>query len=374
MTRWNLTNVFFFGVSGQRREIPLKPSEVNIITGASGTGKSTLIKAIDYCLGSKSCELPAHVRRRSVAVGVKWQRGDTEMIVGRIIPPVGQGTSTRMFAAVGNKLSIPASLEEFDGAVTLSSAKALLERVFGIGDLGERREPGEYERGRATVRHVTPYLFVTKEVIDSETVLLHGLEQPEEAPDLVASMPYFLRAIDETSAIDEHTLRRLQRELEREESKQRSKKVADSAKRQRAFSLLAEANRIGISSAPSEDASENELLSKLASIQTTDLEATAYPSESELGELHNSRRNILSNLEATRRQSRATRTALREASGFDGAVGIQKDKLSLAEHLKLHSVSDTCPVCSSPSDLGKATAQALKTSLAQIREESAAVA
>jgi ABC-type ATPase involved in cell division len=76
MTRWNIASIFFLGVSAQRREITLVRNAMNIITGASGTGKSTLIKAIDYCLGSGKCELPVHVRRRTVAVGVKWVAGE----------------------------------------------------------------------------------------------------------------------------------------------------------------------------------------------------------------------------------------------------------------------------------------------------------
>lgn len=95
MKRWNISNIFFLGVGGQRRVVSFETGKVNIITGASGTGKSTLIKAIDYCLGSSECELPAHVRRRSMAVGVKWVLGDAEMIVGRIVPPIGQRASTR---------------------------------------------------------------------------------------------------------------------------------------------------------------------------------------------------------------------------------------------------------------------------------------
>ena len=168
MTRWNIVNIFFLGVSGQRRDVTLEPGVVNIITGASGTGKSTLIKAIDYCLGSSKCELPAHVRRRSVAVGVKWTSGDSEMIVGRVIPPVG--TSTRMFVAAGRDLPMPKTVGDFNGATTLNAAKAFIERAFGIGDLGDEPDLGVASRGRATVRLVTPYLFVTKEVIYSESV------------------------------------------------------------------------------------------------------------------------------------------------------------------------------------------------------------
>ena len=211
MTRWNISCIFFIGVTGQRRDIELKPGAVNIITGASGTGKSTLIKAIDYCLGSSRCELPAHVRRRSVAVGVKWTSDDGEIVVGRIIPPVGQATSTRMFTASGRNLPLPSALDDFEGATTIEAAKAFLERAFGIGDLPGEPDASGNARGRATIRHVTAYMFVTKEVIYSEAVLLHGLEKADRARDIVATMPYFLRATDEASAIDERRLRQLQR-------------------------------------------------------------------------------------------------------------------------------------------------------------------
>jgi energy-coupling factor transporter ATP-binding protein EcfA2 len=220
MTRWNISNIFFLSVSGERREVELEPGVMNIITGASGTGKSTLIKAIDYCLGSSKCELPAHVRRRTVAMGVKWTSGDAEMITARIVPPVGQRTSTQMFVSSGRSLPLPSTVGDFDGATNIEAAKAFIERAFGIGDVGAEADASG-SRGRATVRHVTPYLFVTKEVIYSETVLLHGLEKADKARDILASMPYFLRVNDETSAMAERRLRQLQRALDKEEARER---------------------------------------------------------------------------------------------------------------------------------------------------------
>jgi energy-coupling factor transporter ATP-binding protein EcfA2 len=373
MRRWNILNIFFLGVSGQRRDVALKPGAVNIITGASGTGKSTLIKAIDYCLGSSKCELPAHVRRRSVAVGLKWVSGDIEMIIGRVVPPVGQATSTRMFAASGRNLPLPANLEGFDGATTLDAAKAFIERAFGIGDVPEVTEPGARDRGRTTVRHVTPYIFLTKEVIDSEAILLHGLEKADKARDIVASIPYFLRATDEASSMDERRLRQLQHALDREEAKTRSRAAAETALKQRATSLLAEAHRIGLARAPSPEASETQLLADLQVVASTQLEANTYPSEDELSALHSRRREILSQLEAVRRQSRATRTAIREATGFEGAVVRQREKLMLAEHLRIQDVAEVCPVCEAPSERGRATARALQEILTKVRAESAAI-
>ena len=374
MNRWNIKTIFFLGVSGQRRDVTLEPSAVNIITGASGTGKSTLIKAIDYCLGSSGCELPAHVRRRSIAVGVKWTSGEAEMIVGRIVPPVGQRASTHMFAVAGRNLLLPTTVSDFDGATTVDAAKLFIERAFGIGDLGGEPDETGDKRGRATVRHVTPYLFVTKEVIYSESVLLHGLEVAQKAHDIVATMPYFMRAVDEASAVDEQRLRRLQRALDKEEARERSRAASDSALKQRASGLIAEAVRIGMSPVVSEQASEAALLAHLKTISDTQLLAnSSYPAEGELGALHTRRREILDAIGVARRQLRATRAALQEASGFEGAVTRQRDKLLLAEHLHLQDISEICPVCQSPSDRGREAARAVRSTLATVREESAAV-
>lgn len=373
MTRWNIATIFFLGVSGQRRDIDLAPGLVNIITGASGTGKSALIKAIDYCLGSKRCDLPVHVRRRSLAVGVKWVAGDAEIIVGRLIPPVGQATSTHMFATSGRNLPLPETVGDLEGATSLAAAKAFLERVFGIGDLAS--EPDLYGdvRGRATVRHVTPYIFVTKEVIDSESVLLHGLEMPERARDIVSTMPYFLRATDEATAIEERTLRQLQRSLERELARARARAATDSAFKQRAISLLAEAYRIGLAPTPPSDGTEDQLLANLKSVCNAELEASIYPSEEELGGLHARRREVLDSLAILRRRLQATRLAIHDASGFEGAVSRQREKLLLAEHLLLQGVDAVCPVCDAPSERGRETARALQSSLLKVRAESAAV-
>lgn len=373
MTRWNIASIFFLGVDGRHREVTLIPGSMNIITGASGTGKSTLIKAIDYCLGASTCELPVHVRRRSVAVGVKWVAGEQEMIIGRLIPPDGQATSTRMFATAGRDLPLPTTVEEFDGATTVESAKAFIERAFGIGDLVAEAAVAGNTRGRATVRHVTPYLFVTKEVIYSESVLLHGLEKSQKAGDIIASMPYFLRATDEASAMDERRLRQLQNALDKEENRARSRAAAETVLKQRAVSLLTEAHRIGISARPSLDAPEGDLMDQLKVVSETQLEANAYPSEGELGALHAHRREILAQLAEAKRRRQATLATLREAAGFEGAVTRQRSKLMLAEHLHVDDVPGVCPLCDAPSPKGKDIVQALHGTLLKIRAESVAV-
>ncbi|TIP54350.1 MAG: DUF3732 domain-containing protein, partial [Mesorhizobium sp.] len=70
MTRWNVREIALYGVGARRRTIEFDIDKVNVITGASGTGKSAIIDAIDYCLGSTDCRLPFFVRGHAVAVAV----------------------------------------------------------------------------------------------------------------------------------------------------------------------------------------------------------------------------------------------------------------------------------------------------------------
>jgi len=372
LNRWNIASIFFLGLDGRQRLVPFGPG-LNIITGASGTGKSALIKAVDYCLGSSECELPAHIRRHSIAVGVKWVAGDDEMIVGRIIPPVGQDSSHKMFATAGRNLAVPSSPEEFEGPVPLGAGKAFLERAFGIGDLPGEPDDWGRMRGRATVRHVTPYMFVTKEVIYSEQVLLHGLEQSDKAPDIIATIPYFLRATDEANALNERRLRSLQRDLERNENRNRLRATAESAMRSRAFSLLAEAERLGVANTPPIETVDADLISLLGQIASSSGEARTLPSESELSALHRQRRDVLGRLSDARRQADAARLAIQDVSGFETTVQRQREKLDLGAHLGLAEVSDHCPLCAQRSDVGARAADALRTTLAKVRGESAAV-
>ena len=40
------------------RVVKFEPGVVNVISGASKTGKSAVIPIIDYCLGSDKCAIP----------------------------------------------------------------------------------------------------------------------------------------------------------------------------------------------------------------------------------------------------------------------------------------------------------------------------
>lgn len=69
MSRWNIEQIVLYSHDEQSRSLEIRPGQVNIITGDSGTGKSALIQVIDYCLGSRDCEIADFVKIRCSWVG-----------------------------------------------------------------------------------------------------------------------------------------------------------------------------------------------------------------------------------------------------------------------------------------------------------------
>lgn len=376
MTRWNIASIFFIGEEGAFRIIDLDPGRVNVITGASGTGKSAVIKALDYCLGSSKCQLPVYVRRRCVAVGVKWVKGQDEMISCRQVPFVGKAPNAYMFVTTGRNLKIPRTVEQFEGRGTVEASKARLGHAFGIDAVpkAEPASPGLELGDRPSVRQFTPYVFVTKEVIDSETVLLHGLDDNRKAPLIISTLPYFLGVVTESTAAAERRLRQARRALEIDLSREEARRTKDSLIKQRSRVLLSEAQQLGLVEAPPPDsADEALLLDMLRRALSPSARVLHYPSADQLDGLNEQRQMTLRELNQTKRKLRALTVTERESQGYETAVSSQHEKLRIAEHLDLLEAPTTCPVCESNTEIGVKFALAMKHSLETIRAETSAV-
>jgi hypothetical protein len=59
-------------VSKKARVVSFAETGINLITGSSRSGKSAIIKIVDYCLGSGRCSIPklGPIRRSSAWYGV----------------------------------------------------------------------------------------------------------------------------------------------------------------------------------------------------------------------------------------------------------------------------------------------------------------
>lgn len=366
MTRWNVLEIAFYGVGGRRRVIKLEPDAVNVITGASGTGKSAIIDAIDYCLGSKGCGLPFYVREHALAVAIHWVLGENHLIIGRNIPRAGKGTE-QMFVRSGRSISLPETTDGLDGPTNRDTARTIIERAFGIGDIENPNVTEISQKGRATVRDLTPYLFLSGDVIISKTTLLYDMNRPEKARDIKATMPFFLGAVDQESVLAERNLRQLEAALDRLEREAKAREHSRSRMTERSMALLSQAATVGLTLAPPSDASDQLLLEQLRKVGTANFGDVQMVDGDDLAILEGERLALVKELQLMRERRRSLKQIIKDASGYKAAVSGQSHKLALVQHLKLDI--GKCPVCEAENLVGRAMADDIRASLAIVSAE-----
>ena len=59
--------ILWFNNGAESRKLIFEPNKVNVITGGSGTGKSSILSIIDYCLLSTDAKIIDEVINENVA-------------------------------------------------------------------------------------------------------------------------------------------------------------------------------------------------------------------------------------------------------------------------------------------------------------------
>ena len=257
--RWSISNIVYYSNHGQSRNLAFASRGVTIITGRSNTGKSAIIKTIDYCLGSSSCDIPAFIKERCACVAIKFTNGDSEIVVGRDIPQENSSASDVMYFAHSHFVGLPKRYSEFAGRMRLNSARGLLEQSLGI-----ERIPQEGSADRVSIRQATAFMFLSKEVIDSERTLFHGLDNVYSGRHIIGAIPYFLGAVSEEGVIAEHRMGQLKLKINKELRELDRLKGIQKEKYTSGRRLLAESITAGLTQEqPSDNSSELNIEARL---------------------------------------------------------------------------------------------------------------
>src|SRR5438045_3445790 len=92
------------------RRIKFHLGAVNIITGASRTGKSAVTPIIDYCLGARTCAIPVKTIRDACSwFGIVIKTSQGEKLLARREPGNQQGTD-EMYVLDGVAVEVPAEV------------------------------------------------------------------------------------------------------------------------------------------------------------------------------------------------------------------------------------------------------------------------
>lgn len=222
------------------RVLSFKSNAVNIITGASRTGKSALIPIIDYCLGSEKCTIPVSIIRNACSwFGVLFELENEQMLLCRREP--GDNASTGdMFILRDKIIVIPETISK---NTTLTSMKDMLNELFEMSFHDLDSDSGVF---RPSYRDFMAFLFQPQNIIANADVLFYKADTMEHRKKLIDVFPYALGAVTPEVLAKRKEIDRLTKLAERYERDLTQIRVVAESWKQEVAGWLVQAHEYGL--------------------------------------------------------------------------------------------------------------------------------
>lgn len=234
-----LDELVLYNRAGQQRSIALRAGQLNVITGDSRTGKSSLINIIRFLLGSKQPNVPFGAIQQTVAwYALRAHVGETSFLIAREAPAAGEDSNDAMLV-IGD---VPAPL--FDELRHNTTRKGLREYLGGLLGIEDNRNVPALGQTRhalsATFVHSLIYCFQGQGEIANPELLFHRQNREWMPQTIRDTLPYFLGAQGPDDLRRREQLAEQRRELRRINQRLRAAEAERTAGLDRAGALLAE--------------------------------------------------------------------------------------------------------------------------------------
>ncbi len=332
---------------GTVRKLPFAGNCVNILTGASQTGKSAIIPIIDYCLGAGECTIPVGTIRNACEwFGILVNLEDEQILLCRKEPQNKKSTDDMYFAR-GQNLAIPIRITK---NITLDQVKNILNDLFNITFMKIDPTAADNFGMRPSYRDLMAFIFQPQRTIANNRVLFYNIEKFEHKKKLVKILPYafgvvtseILMAMQERENLEKDKMR-IKRELEN------IKNVSESWK-QEVAGWLSQARELGLTSdEPATDfARQVEELKRITEkdVNATSIEAINICDTSEtLIELRAEEQKLARELFAAKKRYDIMKNLDDAKRKFNGSLGIQRNRLDISGWLRSFASKSICPFC-----------------------------
>lgn len=350
---FQILDIVLYGFNQEKRILSFRPGCLNIVTGASKTGKTALIEIMDYCLGSSKCDIPEGIIRQTVEwVAIRLQVAKGEVFIARRLPTSGKTISSEVFYTVGHTISLP-EYSVLTQTTNPKSLEGLLTAHAGISQNVHKPPPGQTRNPlTANIRHALFYCFQQQSEVISNRHLFHKQSEEWIPQAIKDTMPYFLGAVDDEHVAKMAELRRLRHELRGLERKLAEHDSVRGRGISRAQALLSEAVDIGLR--PSRTISDEweecvGLLKEIASGPLPNEEEEIYNEGDEYERLQKERQLLTHDLHRIKEQLLAAQALSSDRRGYSREGEAQLARL---RSIKLFDDKDdtnnsVCPICQS---------------------------
>ena len=301
---------------------------VNIITGASRTGKSALIPIIDYCLGSDKCTIPVDIIRDACSwFGVLFDMANEQMLLCRR-EPGNKGSTDDMFLLRDKSVAIP---EQIEKNTNVTSIKNLLNELFGMSFLELDPDAGVF---RPSYRDFMAFLFQPQNIVANADVLFYKADTMEHRKKLIDVFPYALGAVTPETLAKRKEIERLSKISERYRRDLEQIKVVAEGWKHEVAGWLTQAHEYGLTDYVTNDndefARQVDELRVISQKRIADASVAsahvAYLSE-DIVALRQEEQQTSSELFAVRRRHTEMLQLMQSMGQYDKSLQIQLDRL-----------------------------------------------
>jgi len=352
---------------GAPRVVNFHPGVVNVISGASKTGKSSVIPIIDYCLGSEKCAIPVGVIREACSwFGVLVDTVEGQKLLARR-EPGGLKASQDMLLLEGPIVEPPFEIVERNQ--TVETVKAVLNRLAGLSNL--QFEPGTDERfkSRPSFRDLMAFLFQPQNIVANPDVMFFKADTTDHREKLKTIFPYVLGAVSPDVLQARHELDRVTRILRRKESELKARQNSGATWQREGYAWLRLAIEYGL--LPADTVVPNDWPSTVDLLRTAlagDARAAAPTLAAmdvimtRLTELRAAESKLAITLNQARQRLHELRRLDESSDEYGDGLRIQRDRLGLSTWIRSLASEHPAAVLE-PSEAGRARIDQLCTAL-----------
>ncbi len=335
-----ILEISVYGAGGVRR-VAFEKKQLNIVTGRSQRGKSTLLEIVDYCLLSRSCRIPQGAVRDAIdAVGLLLENNGRRLGIIRRLPE--QGNQTRSACWFGQEVTeLPNTLpEDNQSRETAKEELSGFTRIEAVDVLTNERSD---ENSVVSIRHCAPFLFQHQDVIANRNLSFAGLDDYWLRRHVVEGIGYFLGAISIEVLQSRSRLLQLKAQLTSEQRRAAEHRKLSAVGYARGRALWLEARGLSMVShdTPSALTRLRDGLERLTSWSS----GPPLPDlATQLEELEARERVLLRDLDSHRRERDSTKRYLRLSQDTATLARNSMQRISVRSLLPQPSESE-CPVC-----------------------------
>lgn len=356
-----------------KRVIEFECGAVNVISGASKTGKSAVIPIIDYCLASEKCSIPVGVIRETCGwFGVVIETAEGQKLLARREPDDQRQTSD-MYILEAKEVEVPDQIERRNSNTTI--AKSMLDRVAGLTQLGFDPKNESAFKARPSFRDLMAFTFQPQNIIANPDVMFFKADTTEHREKLRTIFQYVLDAVTPKMLAARWEIERLQKLLRRKEAELDAAASSVAIWRTEALGWLRQAIDLGLLPTDTRLPEEWPDILDLLRIVAASTYRVARPSLASietsltrLEELRASESDAAMELSEHRQRLNEVRRLLQSSESYGSAIRVQRDRLALSGWLRAQA-SETDDLVAALGDPGKQDLNVLCNALEGIEVE-----